>query len=164
LWRFGNGGEPTESARGLAHSKTLSRGPQVHGPNARVLPFPSPTLQSQELIMPNYLIAHLDELPPVKCPCGFARRAFAGSKHTVASLHVVDIQEDARTHYHKQMTEIYLVLEGEGQMELDGKLVPVKPMTAIYIMPGCRHRAVGKLKIINIPVPAFDEQDEWFDD
>ncbi|PYJ81570.1 MAG: cupin [Verrucomicrobia bacterium] len=113
--------------------------------------------------MPNYQIAQLDEIPPTKCPCGFARRAFADSKETVASVHVVDIQQDAQAHYHKKMTEIYLVLEGEGQMELDGKLFPVKPMTAIYIKPGCRHRAIGKLKIINIPVPAFDTEDEWFD-
>jgi len=113
--------------------------------------------------MPNYLIAQLNELPPQPCPCGFARRAFADPNDTVASLHAVDIQSDARTHYHKKMTEIYLVLEGEGEMELDGKRVPVKPMTAIYIKPGCRHRAIGKLKIINIPVPAFDEADEWFD-
>ena len=61
------------------------------------------------------------------------------------------------------MTEIYLVLEGTGHMELDGQVVPVKPFTAIYIKPGCRHRAVGRLKILNIPVPAFDEADEWFD-
>jgi len=75
----------------------------------------------------------------------------------------VDIQEDSQTHYHKKMTEIYLVLEGEVQMELDGQLVAVKPMTAIYIKPGCRHRAIGRLKILNIPVPAFDPNDEWFD-
>ena len=113
--------------------------------------------------MPNYLIAQLTELPQLKCPCGFTRRAFADAPGTAASLHLVDIQQDARTHYHKNMTEMYLVLEGEGQMELDGALVPVKPMTAIYIPPGCRHRAIGKLKIINIPVPAFDPEDEWFD-
>ena len=58
---------------------------------------------------------------------------------------------------------MYLVLEGQGQIELDGKLFPVKPMTAIYIQPGCRHRAIGKLKIVNIPIPSFDEADEWFD-
>jgi mannose-6-phosphate isomerase-like protein (cupin superfamily) len=75
----------------------------------------------------------------------------------------VDIQEDARAHYHKKMTEMYLVLEGSGEIELDGQRFPVKPMTAIYIKPGCRHRAIGKLKIINIPIPAFDEADEWFD-
>jgi mannose-6-phosphate isomerase-like protein (cupin superfamily) len=55
------------------------------------------------------------------------------------------------------------VLEGEGQMELDGKLFPLKPMTSVFIKPGCRHRAIGKLKIVNIPIPAFDEADEWFD-
>jgi len=113
--------------------------------------------------MPNYLIAQLDEITPTRCPCGFARRAFAVADQNAASMHLVDIQEDSRTHYHKKMTEIYLVLEGEGQMELDGQLYPVKPMTAIYIRPGCRHRALGQLRIVNIPVPAFDEADEWFD-
>jgi mannose-6-phosphate isomerase-like protein (cupin superfamily) len=112
--------------------------------------------------MTNFQIAQLDELPSTRCPCGFARRAFAEPGYA-ASMHIVDIQSDSRAHYHKRMTEIYLVLEGEGHMELDGTLFPVKPMTAIYIHPGCRHRAVGKLKIINIPVPAFDESDEWFD-
>jgi mannose-6-phosphate isomerase-like protein (cupin superfamily) len=114
--------------------------------------------------MPNYLIADLAQIDPVRCPCGWARRAFASPENGVATLHVVDIQEDARAHYHKQMTEIYFVLEGEGQIELDGQLFPLKPMTAVFIKPGCRHRALGKLKIINVPIPAFDERDEWFDD
>jgi len=113
--------------------------------------------------MPNFQIAQLDEISVQRCPCGFTRRAFADLKENVASLHIVDIQEDSRAHYHKRMTEIYLVLEGSGHMELDGKRVPVRPMSAIYIQPGCRHRAVGKMRIVNIPIPAFDESDEWFD-
>lgn len=113
--------------------------------------------------MANFLIEQVDEIPAQRCPCGFAKRAFAGSPGNVASLHVVEIEKDSRTHYHKRMTEIYLVLEGEGEIELDGKRFPIKPMTAVYISPGCRHRAIGKLKIINIPIPAFDETDEWFD-
>jgi mannose-6-phosphate isomerase-like protein (cupin superfamily) len=112
--------------------------------------------------MPNFEIAQLNDVAPTRCPCGWAKRAFA-EPGNAASMHVVEIETDSRTHYHKKMTEIYLVLEGEGQMELDGELFPLKPMTAIYIRPGCRHRAIGKLKIINIPVPAFDEHDEWFD-
>ena len=109
----------------------------------------------------NYRIAQLDQVPAVPCPCGQSRRAFADA---VASLHLVDISADAKTHYHKKLTEIYLVLEGEGHMELDGQRIAVKPMTAIYISPRCRHRAVGKLKVINIVVPAFDPADEWFDE
>jgi mannose-6-phosphate isomerase-like protein (cupin superfamily) len=112
----------------------------------------------------NYHVAQLDEIPPVKCPCGQARRAFATPDNQAATLHLVDISVDARTHYHKRMTEIYLVLEGEGFLELDGQRVPVKPMSAVFIKPGCRHRAIGDLRIINIPVPAFDPTDEWFDE
>jgi mannose-6-phosphate isomerase-like protein (cupin superfamily) len=118
----------------------------------------------------NYRVSQLDQVPPVPCPCGQARRAFASDRGAAASgtgaasVHLVDISADARAHYHKRMTEIYLILEGTGHLELDGERVPVKPMTAVYIQPGCRHRAVGKMRIINIPVPAFDPADEWFDE
>lgn len=111
----------------------------------------------------NYRVAQLDEIAPVACPCGQTRRAFVADDNPVATLHVVDIARDSRTHHHKRLTEIYLVLEGEGHMELDGDVIPLKPLTAVLIKPGCRHRAVGKLRIVNIPVPAFDPTDEWFD-
>ncbi|MEO8351644.1 MAG: cupin domain-containing protein [Chthoniobacteraceae bacterium] len=111
----------------------------------------------------NYEIAQLDAIDPVRCPCGWSRRAFATPENSVATIHLVDIQEDARVHYHKKLTEIYLILEGEGWMELDGDRIPVKPMTSIFIKPGCRHRAIGQMKIVNIPIPAFDPEDEWFD-
>lgn len=113
--------------------------------------------------MSNFVISQLDEIDPVACPCGQSRRAFATPDNPVATLHLVDIKTDARTHYHKKLTEIYLVLEGTGHMELDGELYPVKPMSAILIKPGCRHRAIGDLRIVNMPVPAFDPEDEWFD-
>ncbi len=111
----------------------------------------------------NYAVAQLDSLDAVTCPCGRARRAFALPGNP-ASVHLVDIRIDAETHYHKGMTEIYLVLEGEGHLELDGELISVKPLTAIMIRPGCQHRAVGTLRIINIAVPAFDPGDEWTDE
>ncbi len=112
---------------------------------------------------PRYLIAQLDEVAPVPCPCGSARRAFALPDNPTATLHLVDIRADARAHYHKRLAEIYVILEGEGHVELDGQLVPVRPLTAILIKPLCRHRAIGKLRILNIPIPAFDAADEWFD-
>ena len=39
----------------------------------------------------------------------------------------------------------------------------MKPMTAVFIKPGCRHRAIGDLTIINVPIPAFDPADEFED-
>ena len=114
--------------------------------------------------MANYVIEQLDEMETLQCSCGTTRRAFVTPDNQVATMHLVDISKESRTHYHKKLTEIYLILAGEGHMELDGELIPVKPMTTILIKPGCRHRAVGKMRIVNIPVPAFDPEDEWFDE
>ena len=113
----------------------------------------------------NYRIAHFDEIEAVACPCGMSKRAFATPDNPTASIHYVEISLDAKTHYHKTFTEIYLILEVEGEafIELDGERLPVKPMTTIMIQPGCRHRAVGKMKLINTAVPTFNPEDEWFD-
>jgi mannose-6-phosphate isomerase-like protein (cupin superfamily) len=61
------------------------------------------------------------------------------------------------------MTEIYTVLEGEGHLELDGDIIPLKPLTTVMIRPGCRHRAVGQLKLLIVPMPPFDPADEYED-
>jgi mannose-6-phosphate isomerase-like protein (cupin superfamily) len=111
----------------------------------------------------NYLVSQLDEIPGRPCPCGTTRRGFITPENDVASVHHVEIKLDARTHYHKGMTEIYVVLEGSGEMELDGQRIPVRPMTSVMIKPGCRHRAIGQLTILNIAIPKFDPEDEWFD-
>lgn len=110
-----------------------------------------------------YDVAQLTEIPPIPCPCGKARRAFADASSVLLSVHLTEISADARTHYHKRLTETYVVLEGEGFLELDGEKIPLKPLTAVTIRPGCRHRAIGNLKILNFVVPAFDPEDEWFD-
>ncbi|HEX2477287.1 MAG TPA: cupin domain-containing protein [Lacipirellulaceae bacterium] len=110
-----------------------------------------------------FQIARVADLPPIACPCGQARRAFVDDADGVASMHVVDISVDARVHYHKRMTEIYYILEGDGYIELDGERHAVRPGDAIMIKPLCRHRAIGRLRVLNVPVPAFDPDDEWFD-
>ena len=111
-----------------------------------------------------YTVTQMDDIDPVACPCGQARRAFAGPDNDVATLHVTDISADARVHYHKKLTELYLILEGEGHMDLDGDTVPVQPFSAILIQPGCRHRAVGSFRVVVVAIPAFDAEDEWFDE
>ncbi len=118
---------------------------------------------SDEIADKRFTLVRTGEIEPVACPCGQTRRAFLDDPDRTASLHVVDIRADSQTHYHKKLTEIYYILEGEGEMDLDGELFPVKPGDAILIKPGCRHRAIGELKVINVPIPSFDPDDEWFD-
>lgn len=109
-----------------------------------------------------YLVSRLEDIAPVECPCGQARRAF-DVPEGVATMHLTEIARDARTHYHKRLTEIYYILEGEGHLELDGERVPVAPGVAVLIHPLTRHRAIGKLRVLLVSVPRFDPADEWFD-
>lgn len=111
-----------------------------------------------------YHLVELNDVPATPCPCGEAKRAFADQPEAPASFHIVEIAHDSAVHYHKRTTEIYHVLEGEGHLELDGERVPVRPGSTVMIKPGCRHRAVGKLRIINVPIPAFDPADEYLPD
>jgi mannose-6-phosphate isomerase-like protein (cupin superfamily) len=120
-------------------------------------------MSTNETTGKNWRKASLAELDAQDCPCGEARRAFTEDPDQTATIHLVDISEDVEKHYHKEHTEIYLILEGEGYLELDDEKVEVKPLDAVMIKPGCRHRAVGDLRIVNIPIPSFDPEDEWFD-
>ncbi len=110
-----------------------------------------------------FIMDNVYELRGVKCPCGFSRRALEKPENDIATLHVVDISEDAKEHYHKNMREIYFVLEGEGELILDGESHPVKPGSTVLINAGTRHKATGKLKVIVVVIPPFDATDEFFD-
>jgi mannose-6-phosphate isomerase-like protein (cupin superfamily) len=110
-------------------------------------------------------LADFADMPGVPCPCGTARRAFAEVEQYPGTIHLTEISADARLHYHKRLTETYYFLECEAgaQMQLDEELIPVHAGMCIMIPPGVRHRAVGKMKILNIVLPKFDPADEWFD-
>jgi len=112
--------------------------------------------------MTNYMIAQLDDIEAQECPCGATRRAFITPDNDAASMHLLDVSKAARVHYHEEITEIYLILDGEGHLELDGEKVPVEPFTAVMIKPGCRHRAVGEMRVAIVAMPPFDPADEWF--
>jgi len=110
-------------------------------------------------------LVDFDQIPAVPCPCGSARRAFADSADLPFTLHRTHIAADARTHYHRQLTETYFVLECEAdaRLDLDGEAVPVRPGLAVVIRPGVRHRAVGNMTVLIFVSPKFDPADEWFD-
>ncbi len=107
-----------------------------------------------------------DQIPGVPCPCGSAKRAFAEVSDYPATIHVTDISVEAKRHYHLKQTETYFILscEPDAQMELDDEFIPLKPGMAILIPPGVRHRAIGRMKIVNIVIPKFDPADEFLDD
>lgn len=108
-------------------------------------------------------VIHFGDIDPVACPCGQARRAFADAADFPATVHQTEITLDAKPHYHKTQTEVYVILECESDaaLELDRKRVGVRVGSAILIRPGCIHRAVGQMKVLIICSPKFDANDEF---
>lgn len=110
------------------------------------------------------IVRYLDDIPGVPCPCGRARRIITAQDGAPASFHVVTIKADSAIHYHRRHTEIYHVLEGHGVIWLDGREYPLRPGATILIPPGVRHRARGRLTLVNVVAPPFDPSDEYLAD
>lgn len=112
-----------------------------------------------------WTVVDFDALTPTTCPCGQTRRALANTAEFPGTIHRVDIAQDAALHYHKRLTETYYILScgPDAALQLDGDTIPLRPGACVVIPPGVRHRAIGKMTILNIVFPKFDPQDEWFD-
>jgi mannose-6-phosphate isomerase-like protein (cupin superfamily) len=70
-------------------------------------------------------------------------------------------------HYHREAEEIYYVVEGAGELEVDGERRRVSVGDAALIPPGVRHqiRADGKgpLRFLCCCAPAYRHEDTLFD-
>jgi mannose-6-phosphate isomerase-like protein (cupin superfamily) len=112
-----------------------------------------------------YEVVDFDGIAPVDCPCGTARRAFAGAADFPATMHRTEITTDARLHYHKRLTEAYYILDCQSgaQMQLDDQRIDLRPGMGVLIRPGVRHRALGRMTVLIVATPKFDPDDEWFD-
>lgn len=103
----------------------------------------------------------MSDVQAVPCPCGQSIRAITGEDTDLSSIHLVTISRDSKLHYHKKLTEFYYVLEGEGELQLNDDVIKLEPHTLVMIKPMTRHVARGNLRIINIVIPPFDEEDEY---
>jgi mannose-6-phosphate isomerase-like protein (cupin superfamily) len=69
-------------------------------------------------------------------------------------------------HYHRESEEIYFVVEGSGEMELDGDRAWVGPGDAILIPPGSWHQITageaGPLRFLCCCAPPYRHEDTFF--
>ena len=68
-------------------------------------------------------------------------------------------------HYHKLAEEIYFILEGAGEIELDGNRRLVGPGDAILIHPGAWHTitATEPLRFLCCCAPPYSHEDTYFE-
>jgi mannose-6-phosphate isomerase-like protein (cupin superfamily) len=68
-------------------------------------------------------------------------------------------------HYHRQSEEFYFLLEGRGEMEVDGKMQLVGPGDAVLIPPGAWHQitALSPLRLLCCCAPPYSHEDTYFE-
>ena len=96
---------------------------------------------------------------------------------TIRELQHTDVQSLAEAtlepgqaterHYHSVSEEIYFVLKGQGEMELDGETRFLRPGDAVLIPPGAWHtlenNGTSELRILCCCVPPYSHDDTFFE-
>jgi mannose-6-phosphate isomerase-like protein (cupin superfamily) len=108
------------------------------------------------------IVRHEGQAPREKSSCGFRHLLLSRQDDNVAAwVHAVDI-DGAREHYHKRSTELYYVLEGEGEVVLDGVVHAVRKGSLVHIPPGVIHGARGRMRILVVGLPDISDEDLYF--
>ena len=69
-------------------------------------------------------------------------------------------------HYHTEAEEVYVVLEGQGAVRVDGETRTIGPGDVVVIVPGQRHKVwqkgEGDLVLLVTCVPAYSVEEVVF--
>jgi mannose-6-phosphate isomerase-like protein (cupin superfamily) len=73
--------------------------------------------------------------------------------------------QSTQRHQHRETEEIYLLLEGEGDMEIDGESQRVQAGDAVLIPAGAWHQitATAELRLLCCCVPPYSDEDTFFE-
>lgn len=74
--------------------------------------------------------------------------------------------ESTVRHYHREAEEIYYLVEGAGEIEIDGERAVVATGDAILIPPGAWHQIraadAGPVRLLCACAPAYRHEDTFF--
>ena len=111
---------------------------------------------------PPAIVRHEDDAPRERSTCGWRHLLLSRQDENLAAwAHVVDI-DGAKEHFHRRGTELYYVLEGQGNVRLDGVDHPVRQGSIVHIPPGVVHGAQGRMRVLVIGVPDIADDDLFF--
>lgn len=75
--------------------------------------------------------------------------------------------EQTQRHYHRRSEEFYFLLEGRGNMEIDGEHREVSPGDAILIPTGAWHQITadgeGPVRMLVCCAPPYSHDDTYFE-
>jgi mannose-6-phosphate isomerase-like protein (cupin superfamily) len=75
--------------------------------------------------------------------------------------------QETQRHYHRESEEFYYLLEGSGELEVEGERARVGPGDAVLIPPGAWHQiradAEGELRFLCCCAPPYTHEDTFFE-
>jgi len=92
--------------------------------------------------------------------CGPLKELYMSENISLATV-IVKAGKEAHLHKHPELEEVYYIMSGKGQMEVDGKIYGIKPGDTYAIEPiDAPHKVMNPyyedLKIMVICNPKFD--------
>ena len=75
------------------------------------------------------------------------------------------VGQTTQRHHHKQTEEIYFILEGRAEMEVDGDVQEVRAGDAILLPPGAWHVILAQtpLRFLCSCAPPYSHEDTYFE-
>ena len=112
-----------------------------------------------------------DDAVPFTTADGSTIRVLLDATHGTANQSLAEAWlepgQATQRHYHAATEELYVLLDGSGEMEVDGERRAVGPGDAILIPPGARHQIradeAAPLRFLCCCAPAYSHEDTFFD-
>lgn len=113
----------------------------------------------------------LADAEPFTTKDGSTIRVLLDSGHGAANQSLAEAElepgSETRRHYHARTEELYVLLEGNGELEVEGDRRAVGPGDAILIPPGARHQITAEadapLRFLCCCAPPYADDDTFFD-
>jgi mannose-6-phosphate isomerase-like protein (cupin superfamily) len=90
-------------------------------------------------------VRNRDQIEPFVGDDGAIIRELVSPRNSALTRHsLAEIRHPPGTasqeHYHREAEEVYYVLEGQGEIRVDGQIGSLEPGDAVIIVPGQRHK------------------------
>jgi mannose-6-phosphate isomerase-like protein (cupin superfamily) len=112
-------------------------------------------------------VASLNELEAFVTKDGSAIRELHHTASQSLAEATLEPSQATERHYHRLSEEIYFVTKGQGDMEVDGEHVHVRPGDAILIPAGAWHslenNGTSELRILCCCAPPYSHDDTYFE-
>jgi len=111
-----------------------------------------------------HIVKKVQDAKPMEITCGILRNLTVSDDCKDMDFAHVTITDNTKKHYHKKLTEVYYVLKGAIDVEIDGKTEHLEEGSMIMIYPNTKHEAWKTsdedAEILVVCSPPWSEEDE----